>query len=183
MSDRRYSKEQLLKLIRILDLCDKYSISVENSLSGNFTHRCKCPFSTHKSGNERTKSLFIDSVNNNFYCFGCGASNNPIDFYMLMNCVDFSKAMLDLSSMIDPSIAPDVKEFEVKTSNMPILMEVASAFRTLYKKLGSNEEVWIENLSKAVDKRIDELDPYDVVGAQKILNKIKDYAVEKGVYI
>ncbi len=180
MEKRRYSKNQILKLVRILDLCESYSISVEQSLSGNFTHRCKCPFSTHNGGKERTKSLFIDSVNNNFYCFGCGASNNPIDFYMLINSVDFSKAMIDLSNMIDPAIKPDTQEFDIKTSNFSILMEISQAFRYLYNNL-KDEEEWIDNLSKAVDQKIDSLDQYDVSGALKILDKIREYAMLKGV--
>jgi len=180
MEKRRYSKNQILKLVRILDLCESYSISVEQSPSGNFTHRCKCPFSSHNGGNERTKSLFIDSINNNFYCFGCGASNNPIDFYMLINSVDFSKAMLDLSDLIDPSIKPDTQEFDIKTSNFSILMEISSSFRFLYKNL-KNDEAWIDKLSKAVDLKIETLDQYDVVGATKILEKIREYAALKGV--
>ena len=67
--------------INILDICDEFSVRVECVNNGSFTHRCKCPY--HKGGNERTPSLYIDSTNNTFFCYGCNAGNSVINFYNL----------------------------------------------------------------------------------------------------
>ena len=99
----RYSKEQILGAVKISEIADSFGVSLSEISSGNFTHRCKCPGSEHKSGLERTGSLYIDDINNNFYCFGCGASNNAIDFYILCTGKTFSESITDLSEKIDPS--------------------------------------------------------------------------------
>jgi DNA primase len=176
MNKKRYSKTQLIKIIKILDLCESNSIAVEQIVSGNFTHRCKCPFPNHKSGKERTHSLYIDSINNNFYCFGCGASNNSIDFYMLLNGLSFVDAITKLSEMVDPDCAVDqTPDSDIKRNNFSILLEISSIFRNLYSKEEYRNELWLEDLSKKTDLKIDSLESYDVDGAKKVLKQIKSY--------
>ena len=72
---KRFTKQDILSSVSILELAKHFSIPLEQVCSGNFTHKCRCPSPEHKSGSERTGSLYIDGENNNFYCFGCGASN------------------------------------------------------------------------------------------------------------
>ena len=89
------------KQIRIVDLAEEHGISLNKISSGNFTHRCKCPNKNHKSGNENTDSLYIDSENNDFYCYGCSAGSSSIDFFMICNDVNFSEALSVMSDYID----------------------------------------------------------------------------------
>lgn len=184
MSQRRYSKNQLVKAVKILDICNEKSIALESVVSGNFTHRCKCPFSSHKSGKERTQSLYIDSVNNNFYCFGCGANNNSIDFYMLLNDIDFSAAISELSNTIDPElIGSDIEYEDIKRNNFSILLEISSIFKLLYSNESYRNEEWLDKLSMKTDLKVESLDVYDVDGAKKVLKQIKSYLSRIGVKI
>lgn len=182
MGIKRYSKSQLIKVIKILSLCEKESINLEAIVSGNFTHRCKCPFSSHKSGKERTQSLYIDSINNNFYCFGCGASNNSIDFYMLLKEIDFSTAITELSSLVNPSdLSDDTSISEIKRNNFSILIEISSVFRSLYLDEKMRNEKWIDDLSRKTDLKLETLETYDVDGAKKVLKQIKSYVAKRMV--
>jgi len=179
---KRYSKSQLVKSIKILELCESEGIALEQIVSGNFTHRCKCPFSSHKSGKERTQSLYIDSVNNNFYCFGCGASNNSIDFYMLLKEIDFSSAISELSSIVKPeAISSESPISDIRRNNFSILLEISSVFRSLYFNEKYRNEEWLDKLSKKTDLKIESLEVYDTDGAQKVLKQIKNYIAKMGV--
>jgi len=182
MGIKRYSKSQLIKAVKILRLCEEETIALEQIISGNFTHRCKCPFSTHKSGKERTQSLYIDSINNNFYCFGCGASNNSIDFYMLLKEIDFSTAISELSKTINPDeVSPETGSNDIKRNNFSILLEISSVFRPLYKNEKYKNEKWLDDLSKKTDLKLELLEVYDTDGTQKILKQIKTYLAKIGV--
>lgn len=182
MGIKRYSKSQLIKAVKILQLCEMENIVTEQIVSGNFTHRCKCPFSTHKSGKERTQSLYIDSINNNFYCFGCGASNNSIDFYMLLKGIDFSTAIIELSKTVNPeSISDDPIDNNIRKNNFSILLEISSIFRSLYLNEKYKNEKWLDELSRKTDLKIESLEVYDTEGAQKVLRQIKSYISKLGV--
>ena len=52
-----------------------------------------CPFHS-----ERTASLKIYPKSNSFYCFGCGAGGDVIDFVRLLYGLDFGQACLRLES-------------------------------------------------------------------------------------
>ena len=167
----RYSKEEINVAIRITDLANRFSISLEAVNSGNFTHRCKCPSKEHKSGSERTGSLYIDEANNNFYCFGCGASNNVIDFYILCKDVDFSTAILELSESVDPTKVSNVPRKQ-KVVNFSQLLEISSLFRRTQIRHPEDIE-WIEGLMKKTDQYTDGIDRHDVRGAKIMLKKLK----------
>ena len=68
----------------------EHGISLNKNKSEILLYRCKCPNKNHKSGNENTDSLYIDSENNDFYCYGCSAGSSSIDFFMIVNDVNFS---------------------------------------------------------------------------------------------
>ena len=89
------------KNVLITDMADEYGISLTRISSGNFTHRCKCPNKDHKMGGENTDSLYIDSVNNDFYCYGCSAGSSCIDFFMICNGVNFSEAISVMSDYVE----------------------------------------------------------------------------------
>lgn len=162
-----------------------FKIDTEEVSAGNFTHRCRCPFSQHKSGTEKTKSLYIDSINNNFYCFGCNASNNVVDFYMIYKNISFVDAIEDLSKYICANLSVDAGEDvvysqEVKLSNFPILLEISKIIRDLYQNPLTNAE-FIYLLDVQITPKIIELDDKDYDGAKKLLNKLNNYLDKIGV--
>jgi DNA primase len=168
---RRYSKQDILASVKISEIAESQGIALSEANSGNFTHKCKCPGTEHKSGLERTGSLYIDNQNNNFYCFGCGASNNAIDFYMLCTDRTFTEAIEDLSVCVDPNKAR-VGVHEKKQSTLFVLLEISEILRNLQRK-HSDDAAWIESLIKKMDSKISLLDRYDVAGAKRIQEKLK----------
>ena len=167
----KYSKEEIIKTVAISDIADKLSISLEQVNSGNFTHRCKCPARDHKNGSERTCSLYVDNENNNFYCFGCGASNNAVDFYMLCKDVDFSTAIQELSEFVDPTKIGNVSR-QKKAVNFPHLLKLSDCFRDAQKNHSEDIE-WIEGVMKKTDKYLEDIDRHDVHRAKVLLKKVK----------
>jgi len=164
-------KEEILNSIKIVEIATRNGVGCEQVSSGNFTHRCKCPGKDHKSGLERTGSLYIDNDNNNFYCFGCGASNNVIDFYILCADVDFSTAIRDLSEMIDPkdiAVTPQAK----RQTNFSKILEVSSLFRAA-QRAHSDDLEWIERLMRKTDSYIESIDRYDIRGASNIFRGVR----------
>ena len=160
-----------MSAINIIRVAERAGVSCEQVSSGNFTHRCKCPGRDHKSGSERTGSLYIDADNNNFYCFGCGASNNVIDFYMLCNDVDFSTALKEMSEFVDPAkvtLAPA----KFRQTNFLKQLDLSNILRSTQRAHPEDIE-WIEGLMKKVDGYIAPLDRYDVDSVDKILRNVK----------
>lgn len=168
---KKASKEAILDSVYITTIAQDYGINLELISSGNFTHRCRCPSKDHKHGSERTSSLYIDAKNNNFYCFGCGATSNAIDFYMLCEDVDFSQAMAELSKFVDPEKAG---KFRAKNSQniYSTLLKISTLFR---KSLRGNKEdyEWMFKLMKLTDLYISEIERDDVASAKKLLRNIK----------
>lgn len=167
---KRYSKEDILNSVNILELAKNFSIPVEDVCSGNFTHRCRCPSPEHKSGSERTGSLYIDGDNNNFYCFGCGASNNVIDFYILKTNCDFSTAISEMSELVDPTKVtgkPSVR----KKNNFVSLLVISEMFREAQKSNPTDLD-WIERLMERADDYISEIDRYDTKKTKALEVKI-----------
>ncbi len=168
---KKASKQDILKSVFITDLAKDFKIPLEKISSGNFTHRCKCPSPEHKHGSERTGSLYIDSVNNNFYCFGCGASNNVIDFYILKECVTFSEAIEELSKRVDPeniSSAP----FQKKKSNLSVLIKISEVFRRALRDYPDMRD-WIFLIMKRTDSYMESIDRCDIDKANTLYKSVK----------
>ena len=168
---KTFSKKEILSAINILDIALDRGISVEEVSSGNFTHRCKCPGVNHKGGSERTGSLYIDSVRNNFYCFGCSASNNAIDFYMLCADLDFGTAIKELSQDIDPSKVTKVREEHVQ-NNFSSILAISNLFRA-YQKAHPEDILWIESVMKKADIYLSRISRSDVAAADSLHRNIK----------
>ncbi len=169
---KKASKQDILNNISIKDVALENSIGLESVLSGNFTHRCRCPSKDHKHGLERTSSLYIDSVNNNFYCFGCSASSNVIDFYMMCNNVSFTDAIKELGSRIDESLIK-TRRFESVKNNFYIFVEISKVIRSYILK-NKNDIDWADKLCKQVDLYYENIGYEDILSAKKILINVKN---------
>lgn len=154
--------------ISILDICEEFSIKLENVNNGSFTHRCRCPF--HKDGNERTPSLYIDSTNNTFFCYGCGAGNTVINFYNLffpdyeeLDCVN------DLRSRIDST-----KKYPKKIvqNNFQLQIEMSGLLRYYNQKFPDRFEE-IKDIQKELDLKMEKIGYNDIVSATKVLSSLR----------
>jgi len=75
---------------------------VELKRGGKNHHAC-CPF--HK---EKSPSFTVNEKKGFFYCFGCGAGGNAIDFVMQYDGLDFRKAVLSINGEIGSSVTPEM---------------------------------------------------------------------------
>lgn len=121
----------VLDKINILDILDKYEIEYYAASSGNFTHKLKCPFSIHLGGSERTASLCVSGINNDFHCFGCNSNGNSITFMMLYLGIPYSKALELLAkycNISESDVSEDFLQPREKTDpNHMILPHISKA--------------------------------------------------------
>ena len=166
------SKTDILKNISIVKVAEECSINLERVSSGNFDYRCKCPSREHKHASERTSSCYINSIDNNFYCFGCNAGYNVIDFYILSEEVGFSDAMnflRDLGRGMDISATSSV----TRRANLPILIDMYSFLRR-YKDMFISDDKWMNSFSQKIDLYVDKIDRYDVDSTKRLFTKVKN---------
>lgn len=164
------SKEDITSGVLILDLTEEFGIDTEEVSSGNFNHRCRCPSPNHKNGGERTGSLYIDSIKNNFYCFGCGTGSNSIDFYMLCTGISFGEAVSKLRIRVQPSGSR--KDFNIEVNNFYTLLQISNLFRETM--LNHRDDLkWIDRLMKYSDQFILEIESQDDEKARQLLDRVK----------
>jgi len=164
------SKQDIINTVSIVRLAEEAGIPLEDCVSGNFDLRCKCPAKGHKGGNERTASLYVDSTRNNFYCYGCGASSNVLDFYMLLNNVEFGEAFKVLREQAVAS--GNSKAYLGKVSNFAVLMEISEFFRR--QMLQNPKDLkWISGIMVRTDKHLEGVESTDVVKTKSLLNSLK----------
>tara|TARA_Y100000034_G_C6791367_1_gene354361 strand:- start:360 stop:896 length:537 start_codon:yes stop_codon:yes gene_type:complete len=172
-----YTKEQVLRAVNICDVAEKFQITLINANIGNFTHKCKCPYKDHKHGSERTDSLFIDAKNNNFYCFGCGANYNVIDFYLLCGNVSFADAIANLRLMVDPEKVC-YNKYVSKESNYKILLDISSVFRTYIHKYPEDID-FIIKIMKRTDSYLSKINSDEIEKSSRLLSKVKFFFKER----
>ncbi|UDG81169.1 DNA primase [Candidatus Hartigia pinicola] len=91
----------LLAITNIVDLVD---IKVPLKKQGKNYHAC-CPFH-----NEKTPSFTVNKKRQFYYCFGCGAHGNAIDFLMNYDTLNFIEAIEELSSFYNLDIPYEHKK-------------------------------------------------------------------------
>lgn len=80
-------------LLTRTDIIDLVDAKVPLKKQGKNHHAC-CPFH-----NEKTPSFTVNSERQFYYCFGCGAHGNAIDFLMNYDKLDFVEAIEELSAL------------------------------------------------------------------------------------
>lgn len=171
------SKDDVIRCISITSIAKEFGIELEDAASGNFNKRCTCPSLEHKNGNERTGSLYIDTLGNNFFCFGCNSGSNSIDFYMLCTNQDFATSLKELKSRIDPSKATGTAIIPVQ-SNMAEMLQISALLRETMLK-HPNDLKWINQLMQKIDLYIFDIPQDDVVKAKSLHQKIKQAIQER----
>ena len=100
-----------------------------------------CPFHS-----ERTASLKIYPKSNSFYCFGCGAGGDVIDFVRLLYGLDFRQACLRLESdfglvggqsTANPELSEKVKKRNAEKSEYKALKERFVRYRQIIRDKAS----------------------------------------------
>jgi DNA primase len=94
-----------------------------------------CPFH-----NEKTPSFSVNPTEGYFYCFGCKAKGNAIDFVMKRDRVEF----LDAMKLLGQRAGLEMPKFGLskeKTSERQVLLEAHSAAASFYQQTLAHPEV------------------------------------------
>lgn len=98
----RFSQQFLDELLARVDLVDLIDGRVPLKRSGSNYKAC-CPFHS-----EKTPSFSVNRAKQFYYCFGCGAHGNAIDFLRAYERLDFPEAVAHLAESVGMSLpAPD----------------------------------------------------------------------------
>jgi DNA primase len=175
---KKVTKEDITEHIKIMDIAKEFSIGIEKVSSGNFDHRCTCPSANHKNGQERNKSCYIDSKNNNFYCFACSAGINCIDFYILCSGKPFVDAINILKPRVNSNLVSEESAEKIDANNFPILLETSNILR---KAIQTNPEdlIFFNKLMKQMDEQLLNVSSDDTELPEKIHNKVKQILIKK----
>src|SRR5256885_5841463 len=87
-----------------------------------------CPF--HQ---EKTPSFKVDPAKQFFYCFGCKAAGNAIEFVIKRDRVEFREALRSLAQRATIEL-PRLGVSKEKTSERQVLLEAHSAACQLFEK-------------------------------------------------
>ena len=118
-----------------------------------------CPFHS-----ERTASFKIYPKSNSFYCFGCGAGGDVIDFVRLLYGLDFGQACLRLESdfglvggqsAASPELSERAKKRNAEKTEYKALKERFVRYRQIIRD--SKPKVQGEPLSPEFNEAIKEL--------------------------
>lgn len=132
MSISREFKELLLSKIDLVDLVES-KIPFKKKTGANF-FAC-CPFHQEKS-----PSFSVNQQKQFFYCFGCGAKGNAIDFMIQYEKMDFKDAMIQLASYAGMAL-PKSSESEKPGETLDIYYEMnAQVARYYVEQLKENQE-------------------------------------------
>lgn len=166
------SRTDIAKQVKILDLARKFGIAVESASAGNFDYRCRCPSPDHKMGKEKTSSCYINSRDNNYYCYGCNKGVSSIDFYM--SCADktFAEAMQEMKEMVkNPGAYHDI--VDQKRAAFPILIETSEIIRAFLIK-NPEQMKNMTNILKKIDRISFELAKEDADKIEEMNKKLKN---------
>lgn len=165
------SRTDIAKQVKILDLARKFGVAVESASAGNFDYRCRCPSPDHKMGKEKTSSCYINSRDNNYYCYGCNKGVSSIDFYM--SCADktFAEAMQEMKDMVkNPGAYQDV--IDQKRAAFPILVETSEIVRNFLKE-NPEQLKNMTNLLRKIDRISFDMAKEDADKIEEMNQKLK----------
>lgn len=165
------SRTDIAKQVKILDLARKFGVAIESASAGNFDYRCRCPSPDHKMGKEKTSSCYINSRDNNYYCYGCNKGVSSIDFYM--SCADktFAEAMQEMKEMVkNPGAYQDV--IDQKRAAFPILVDTSKILRDFLKE-NPEQLKNMTNLLRKIDRISFDLAKEDTDKIEDMNQKLK----------
>lgn len=166
------TRTDVVNQVKILDIANLFNIGLESIASGNFDCRCKCPHPEHKSGREKTPSLYINSRDNNFYCYGCNIGSSVIDFYMACTGLDFLESLQKLKEFVKVP-GKYQEKVDKKKEVLPFLIENSEIIRSF---LIANPELIddFDSVLKKIDNKFFEQKSEDPEAIDKVNQKLKE---------
>lgn len=129
----QYSEELLEKIRNAIDIVDLIGKKVELKQSGR-NYVGLCPFH-----GEKTPSFNVNTVNQLYYCFGCGRGGNVFNFVMAIEEVSFPESVHILAKQANvelPNITPEQKKRTEKFEQLVRVNHLAAQY--YYRSLRSD---------------------------------------------
>lgn len=119
-------REFIELLLAKIDLVDLINMQVPLRKKSGSNYFARCPFH-----NEKNASFSVSQTKQFYYCFGCGAHGNAIDFLMQHDRLSFPEAVETLArqaAMEVPHTAQHVKREGTSVTELYDLMQKVSAY-------------------------------------------------------
>lgn len=121
-----FTKESLETLKNRIQIVDALSPYLDLKRAGA-AYKALCPF--HE---ERTPSFLIQTGNNHYHCFGCGAHGDAISFYMSHLKMNFNDAVEALAERFSVSLTYEAFSKEAKGPNKTRIKQALQVAADLY---------------------------------------------------
>ena len=130
---QRIPKDFINLLISRANIVDIIGSHLNLQKKGNDYWAC-CPFH-----NEKTASFSVSETKQFYYCFGCGAKGNVIDFLMEFLNLSYPEAIRNLANTLGMDV-PESSEESKRYDEFKRLEEILISAQTLFvKSLKENE--------------------------------------------
>lgn len=162
--------------VKLLDIIRSYGLKIEmNPQKANWSNNITCPFPSHKGAKERTPSFGYNFNQKNFYCFGCNASGQSVEFISKME--DVPRHVVVEKILSKYGCAEDELDYrEYQDDISPLLLDCSTYLQNLIQGNKNNPK-----FLKKADKLMWWLDFYldSKAANKKITAEDLKYRVEK----
>lgn len=119
-------REFIQLLLAKIDLVDLISLQIPLHKKSGSNYFARCPFH-----NEKSASFSVSQPKQFYYCFGCGAKGNAIDFLMQHDRLNFPEAVESLArhaGMEVPKTASTIKKDDALPALYELMINVADYY-------------------------------------------------------
>lgn len=120
-------REFIELLLAKLDLVDLINLQVPLRKKSGSNYFARCPFH-----NEKSASFSVSQPKQFYYCFGCGAHGNAIDFVMQHDRLSFPEAIEMLARQVGMEIPHTVGNLVKKDDSLPALYDLMTEITNYY---------------------------------------------------
>lgn len=142
----------------------------------------RCPFHSEKTG-----SFKVDADSGLYYCFGCGAHGDIINFVMEMEKLSFAEAVKHIADMYGIQIPEDRENFRPEDdikNKMYAVMEIAKEFfvHQLNSNFGREAKEYLKNRNVS-DESISKFQLGFAANEEKLLEQLKNNGFSEEIMI
>jgi DNA primase len=119
-------REFIELLLAKIDLVDLINVQIPLRKKSGSNYFARCPFH-----NEKSASFSVSQPKQFYYCFGCGAHGNAIDFMMQHDHLNFPEAIETLARQLGMEI-PRTSGMVKKEDSLPALYALMTEVTTYY---------------------------------------------------
>lgn len=123
-------REFINLLLAKIDLVDLISTQIPLKKKSGANYFACCPFH-----NEKTASFSVSQTKQFYYCFGCGAHGNAIDFMMNYDHLPFPEAVQVLAKQTGMSVPESAHIKQHNDSLLPLYEVTAQAAKDFYQQM------------------------------------------------